>query len=420
MSRADALEWSKLDNAAKIFPSTSNDRDSKVFRFACALREQIEPEALQTALDHTVERFPFYCSILKKGLFWYYLEASSLRPRVHAEDKPPCAPLYSEDRKDLLFRVTYYGNRINFEVYHALTDGTGALHFLRTLVYYYLLETHRDAFGETPPAFDYDAPQDEKSDDSFNKYYENVKGPKAPKAPKAYKLKGIRLAESRTGVVEGRGSVKALLAKAHEYGATVTELLTALLMCAIYEGMRMRDRGKPVVISIPVNLRNFFPSASARNFFGVVNVGYTFRNQDPSLEAVLAYVKKAFAENLTADALSQRMNALSALEHNFSIKLVPLLLKNPVLQYFNWQVSRGVTATFSNVGKVTMPEEMTPYIAYFDVFIATPKTQACMCSFQDDFVISFTSSFVRQDIQRRFFRKLAEMGLALEITSNLQ
>ena len=48
-------QWSRLDNAAKIFPSTSTSRDSKVFRFACQLREEVEPEILQHALDRTME-----------------------------------------------------------------------------------------------------------------------------------------------------------------------------------------------------------------------------------------------------------------------------------------------------------------------------------------------------------------------------
>ena len=36
---------------------------------------------------------------------------------------------YHRNRRNLLFEVTYYKNRINLEVFHALTDGTGALGF---------------------------------------------------------------------------------------------------------------------------------------------------------------------------------------------------------------------------------------------------------------------------------------------------
>ena len=115
-----ALEprWSRLDNAAKIFPSTSSKKDPKVFRFSCELTEPVDGQTLQFALDQAMEKFPFYRSVLKKGLFWYYFEDSTRRPVVQPEELPPCAPIYSADRKGLLFRVSFFERRINLEVYH--------------------------------------------------------------------------------------------------------------------------------------------------------------------------------------------------------------------------------------------------------------------------------------------------------------
>ena len=72
MSHVSAPRWSRLDNAAKIFPSTSSRKDPKVFRFSCELTEPVDGQTLQFALDRTMEKFPFYRSVLKKGLFWYY------------------------------------------------------------------------------------------------------------------------------------------------------------------------------------------------------------------------------------------------------------------------------------------------------------------------------------------------------------
>ena len=69
------------------------------------------------------------------GLFWYYLEETPVRPLVHQEENPPCGLIY-KDSRSLLFEVTYFHRRINLEVYHALTDGTGALLFLQAMVYH--------------------------------------------------------------------------------------------------------------------------------------------------------------------------------------------------------------------------------------------------------------------------------------------
>lgn len=418
MGNGKNLQWSRLDNAAKIFPSTSTSRDSKVFRFACQLKEEIEPEILQHALDRTMAQFPFYRSILKKGLFWYYFEDSAQHPVVEAESTPLCAPLYNGDAKNLLFRVMYYQERISLEVYHALSDGTGALNFLQVLVYYYLLEKHGEELGETPPALDYDASKNQKQDDSFSKYFEKMGKVQQTKALAAYRLKGPRFPENRIGVIEGVMSVKALLGQAHAYHTTLTVFLTAVMILAIHEEMSLLDQRKPVVITIPVNLRNYFPSVSARNFFGVINVGYDFRQRNGQLEDIIEYVNSCFQKWLNKERLGERMNQLCALEHSLPMKLVPLVLKDPVLRIANWAAEREITAALSNVGRVSMPKELIPFIDSFDVFTATNRLQACMCSFQDRFTISFTSPFLSTDVQRAFFRFMTSLGIEVEISSS--
>ena len=148
-------QWSRLDNAAKIFPSTSGKRDTKVFRFACELTRPVEEAILQQALDRTLKEFPGFLCVLKHGLFWYYLEAVEQCPAVHPEDQPPCSALYKQNESSLLFNVSYHRCRINLEVHHVLTDGTGAVQFLRVLVYHYLLLRDKERWGASPPAVSY-------------------------------------------------------------------------------------------------------------------------------------------------------------------------------------------------------------------------------------------------------------------------
>ena len=37
-------------------------------------------------------------------------------------------------KRQLLYRVSYYGARINVEMFHAISDGNGGMVFLKTLV----------------------------------------------------------------------------------------------------------------------------------------------------------------------------------------------------------------------------------------------------------------------------------------------
>src|SRR5690554_2195312 len=99
------VKWTKLDNASKIFPSTANNKDTKVYRIHCELIEEVNPEILQLALNLTIEAFPLYKSVLRRGLFWYYFEISNLSPEVEEERNPLCAPLYFRESRNLLFKV---------------------------------------------------------------------------------------------------------------------------------------------------------------------------------------------------------------------------------------------------------------------------------------------------------------------------
>ena len=137
--------WRKLDNAAKLFPATSNKKDTRVFRFYCIMKEDVREEILQQAVEKALEKYPLFLSVMRKGLFWHYLEKSNLKPVVTEEFKEPCSNLYVRDKKSLLFEVTYYKRRINFEVFHVLTDGTGATCFLKEIVKHYIVLAYGEA-----------------------------------------------------------------------------------------------------------------------------------------------------------------------------------------------------------------------------------------------------------------------------------
>ena len=78
-------KWRSLENTAKIFPATSGKKDERVFRISCQMKEAVEPEKLQRALDLCVEDYALFLCVLRGGLFWNYLEETHLRPVVREE-----------------------------------------------------------------------------------------------------------------------------------------------------------------------------------------------------------------------------------------------------------------------------------------------------------------------------------------------
>lgn len=408
------LSWSRLDNAAKIFPPTSHGSATGVFRLSCELREPVAPDVLQTALDRTLERYPHLLMVMRHGVFWYYLEQTTLRPSVVPEHAPPCAALY-EGSRSLLFRVSYWRHKVSLDMYHVLADGAGAIEFFESLMAAYLMLRHPEAGVDGLPQ----ASVSQRWADSFQKYYKPHSGGKSSDGlGRAYRLRGVRRAGGGLTVIEGVADVRQVLAAAHRCGATLTVYMTALLLSAIHSEMYVREQKKPVVLTVPVDLRSFFPSQTTRNFFGTIRVGYDFSKRSGEIDDIVACVAAAFKEELTPERLGARMNQLSALEHNPVLRLIPLALKNPVLRLSGAVSDRGETAALSNVGKFRLPDALHPYVRGFGVFMSTRATQLCTCSFGNELHFGFTSAFENTEVQRRFFELLVNEGIEIEIRSN--
>ena len=406
--------WRKLDNAAKLYSAASNKKDTRVFRFYCELKEEVEPILLQKALDQTMETFPMFLMVLRKGLFWHYLEPCNLHPIVKEEYKEPCSRLYIKDKKNLLFEVTYYKKRINFEVFHVLTDGTGATEFLKELVTNYLYLVHKEEGLEQISMLPEDMTVQDQEDDSFLKYYS--KDQRRPKEKKihAFQIRKKKKDGHHLHVHESVVPVQAVLKRSRELGVSMTVFLTAVYLMAIHEEMSKMQEKRPVVLMVPVNLRKFFPSTSMLNFFNWIEPGYDFTKQDNSFEAVLEYTKEFFKEQLTKEKMSAHISELLALELHPILRLAPLELKNLCIHAGAKFSEKNVTAIFSNMSVVKMPESYVPYIERFGVYTNTPKLELCLCSFQDKLSFAFTSRYDTENIERNFYRMLKEQGISSE------
>ena len=411
MEQKDRAKWRKLDNTALLFSAANNQANTRVFRFYSELIEEINPEILQVALGRTTEVYPIFLSVMRKGLFWHYLEESNLRPIVRKEYKEPCSPLYVCDKKSLLFEVTYYKNRINFEVFHALTDGNGAMVFLRELVKHYLLIKYEaDGLLDVALTNGKMTIQDQE-EDSFSKYYSAETTGEKKKKVRAFQIKKTGQGQGQLQISEHTLSVKEVLAKAREYGVSITVLLTTVLIRAIQREMTKVQEKRPIVLMVPVNLRKLFPSSSMLNFWGWIEPSFLFDGQEATFEEVLGHVKKQFETDLTKEKMGAHINGLTGLEKHPVLKFFPLELKNFGITQGAKSSEKNITAVLSNISAVVMPEEYRKYIYRFGVYTSTPTVELCVCSFEDILSFGFTSRFNSVNIQRNFYQILEEEGV---------
>lgn len=411
-------KWNKLDNAAKIFPATIEQSETRVFRFYCELKEDVVPEVLQQAVDQAVVQLPQFLKILRTGLFWYYLENSNLRPIVKEEFQTPCSHIYRHGHQDLLFTVTYYKKRINLEVFHALADGAGAIQFLKYILAAYINILHPGTLPLDDPLLKNTVAVEDMDVDAFNTYYTGEKDPRKMEKSLVWRFHGKRRPDWDLNITEGVVSVKKVLDLAHQYQVTMTEFLVSLFIKSIIINMKEKDLKKTLVIDVPINLRNYFPSETTRNFFVMMPITYRPVSRDDTLAFICDSVSREFARIVTIENLAGRINSYGSFERIIPMRLVPRIIKDPGLRFVNFVTKRFITGCVSNLGRVTLPEELTRYVNQWGVYSSTLNIQVECISFNDSLTIGFTEAFYDVTVIYTFFHLLEDLGAKATIHTN--
>jgi hypothetical protein len=465
--------WVRLDNASNIFLAARSDADPKVFRISAEMDHDVDRQLLQEALDATYERYRLYHAVLRSGVFWYYLQDSDLRPLVTAEEQYTCAPIYQADRRRLLFRVVHHRQRIVLEVFHALSDGTGALWFLTDLVSAYsrLQRPDRKLSSDDPggvnglqhdlgqpavgvlPGDHATEPAHGLTVDSFVHYFRRHRSGRAPatesgfsraatpaltgeddarsssglpraigrlrrpSSKKVYRVRGTRTPDNRTRVVELTVPTKEVLALARAEGVAITMYLTALFFESIRRSASGLSEHLTLAASVPVNLRQFFPSTSARNFFATVRVEHTYGEGADDLGSVCRQLESQFRPKATPEALEQKLRKFIRFERLPVLRIVPRPLKDVILKVVNWSSNRGLSIAVSNLGRVSLPGPVDSRVGRMLFHVSAARPQLCAMSHAGVLAVSFTSPFTETGHIREFARLLTASGIDVRVAA---
>ena len=413
---AAGRRWYRLDNAAKIIPSTAHGYDTRVFRISCTMTEEVDPACLQEALDRTILDFPHFNCVLRKGFFWFYMETTPARVLVEEEFEAPMRSLYQPGKAGILYRVLYYRKRITVEIFHAVTDGTGGMVFMKALLRAYISIRHHlpdlkvsdDSTGLT-----------ERAEDAFRRFY----SPKAKNWLKnlvprlACQLKGAKAENFEMILVEGQVPLDQYRALAAEKNTSLMILTVAIYIQSIMKLSARSELKRPIVIQIPVNLRNYFDTETTRNFFGTINIEYMPDKDDGSIDSIIRKVSEEFSKKLNADAVSSMMDTYATLEHNMAVKVVPLFLKDLGIQGIYFLNRLGITSCVSNMGKIEVAPEMEPYIENFSCFSPTLKTQMVFSSYKNILTFGFATVFRNHVQMMHFFRTMTSYGIDVTVST---
>ena len=425
MDKKQPLRWVRLDNAAKIYPAARRKNWSNLFRQSVTLTEEVDVRVLQDALDVTVKRFPSIAARLRKGAFWYYLQQVESAPQIREEYSYPLVFMSNEEMRKCAFRVIAYENRIAVEFFHSLTDGTGALVFLKSLTAEYLEQKYQISIPCENGILDRrELPKEEELEDSFLKYAGTV--PASRKDTNAWKMKGTPQPDGVLNLTCFQLKVQEVLPAAHQHNATATVFLSAVMMQALLNLQQekvkaFRDR-KGIKLLIPVNLRQLFPSKTLRNF-----AMYIIPEIDPRLgQYSFAEICKVIQSKMDAEVTAKHMSKIIATnvndERNPLVRLIPLPIKNMVMKaIFDTVGERKSCLTLSNLGLIKIPETMRAYVKRFDFILGTQAAAPYNCgmvSYEDTVYINFTRNICEAELEQHFYLILQELGIAVTVESN--
>lgn len=413
-------DWYKLDNAAKIYPAILSRKNPATFRVAVILNEKVIPQLLEKSVNEVINRFPTMKVRLKKGIFWNYFEDNQNEVKIYKEENTPCFFINPTKNNDYLFRVNYFNKRISLEIFHALTDGTGGMEFLKSILYRYFELLGYKINCENMIITNNNFPNIEEIEDSYHKVLSNEKIDKQ-KIKNAQHIKGKILKNNSINVIHGIVDVKDLLKISKNLDVTLTEYLVSIFILSVYEKNKNNPK-KPITINIPVNLRNIFDSKSLRNFSFFVNVSIN-QDKDLTFDKILFEVKNQLREGIQKENINSKLNTIVSANKNVLLRVTPLFIKNLMLKNSRKLLSDNIkTCTLTNLGVIKLPDDMNKFVDHFEfILYSSPPVNMNIgvCTFNNKLVISISRSIVETDVIKYFFEYLSkELNLNVFIYSN--
>ncbi|MBQ6655578.1 MAG: hypothetical protein IJM79_08685 [Erysipelotrichaceae bacterium] len=418
-------KWFKLDNAAKIYPPVLNGQWAAMFRLSADLTEDIDPAILKQAQERVLVRMPSFATTLKSGLFWFYLDHIDGQPPISEDTSNPMQMLNFRKNNRFMYRLLYHRNRIAVEFFHSLTDGTGGMTFLMTLINEYLHIRYGTAI--CPDRFILncsDEPIEEEYEDAFLRYGQKKTVGIAEKT--SYQYWHTRTDFNKLLAVCGSVDTAKLKELAKSYDAPVGTFCAALLLYSALQLQKMDRRSsvkrKMVKISVPINLRRFFPSRTVRNFSAFVNPGLYGSLGDYSLKEVVDFTRNYFGIHITEKQQLAKFSYNVAAERHALIRITPLILKIPIL--FIAYFTAGdllYCSTISNMGLVTLPPEVGRYVTRLDFMLGKAicgRSMLGCVSYNGRTVFNFSRNIRQSELERIFFSTLVELGAEVFIESN--
>ncbi len=410
-----------LDPVGTFYPSVAGTSHPSMFGISVVLFDTIQPELLQQALERTAARFTSMNLGLQEDFFHYYLCPIEELPSASAAAASPCRPISKRTDQGFLYRVTYQARTISFEFFHVLTDSSGALTFIKTLLLCYerLLGNSID---ESSLIVEPDSPVRSSETEEAATLSTFPSAPPSRPGRRAFHISGLLAPQETLHVICASVELSVLKDRCHSLGVSITEYLAAVYMHALYQiQQRGPFRQKPIRISIPADLRTFYPTDSMRAFSLFIRPEIDPRLGTYTFEEILRHVHHSIRFDRQKKHLASLINIPADLQRNRLIRRMPRIIKHLIgtVRYRSLGEHYHSGMLF-NTGYISLPKALARCVERFDMIIGESRINTENCAvtgFRRHLCINF--SRITQDpvVARTFLRTLSSQGVPVSIIS---
>ena len=403
----------KLFTELRTLYTTTKEAPAEI-RIRIRMRDLIDPEILRRAVDTTMERYPYFCVELQKkeGGFVY---AENHRPVV-ISDSLHGAELNSEETNYHMIAFCLQDNWIILDVFHGLTDGSGAYEVVRTLLYYYCSERYNVSLKE-------DGIRLVGDEISAEEWIDPVVSRTDLPTPKQNELMSDALNVITTAGLEEdrRHTVYSVAISEKEFmrfnldndgsPGTMVALLLSRAIAKLFP-----ESEDTVRIALCVNQRKALNAPLAhQSLVGGVMLEYKDKLRDWSLEMQgTAYRGMVFAQ-------TQEENVLRGIASFKGVNGMLLTKESDqerigVASYINSLAGKLTTATVSYVGKADY-KEAEQYIRDFRLWTSPMGNNLLVeiSAVNGRFTLDFLQSFSSPVIVNAFLKELDENGIIYDL-----
>lgn len=411
-----------LDNVGLIYPAIITKNNPTLFRMSAYVKGLVHVSVLQQALENILPRFPIFRTSLCNGVFWPYLEENFRRPRLYPNDTPSQG--YRVDKNHHYpFRICVRGRNIIMEASHIITDGYGAMIFLRSLLaeYFFLLKKIPMRIESVINPYTLFS-KDEISDAYLHYASSGAIHASSKRSGYAFIEPARKISAPFLKILRMTVALDEIRALAKKSKVTVTEFLLAIYFSA-YQDLMFNYPPKeiyrrPIRITTPVNLRKFFETETLRNFIALISLGINPRLGVFSFEEILHEVHYAMRRELVAKHFQPFIRSSVRSADAKLIASIPLFIKKPVVRLFHAHAMRHETSVLSNLGIVELPPQLESLVDRWD-FTPAPKwvnkRDCSVVGYKDELIICF-SRIVHSDlVEHYFYQRLVQHGLKVRV-----